>query len=296
LRLASRQAARKLARLPNVVGISIGQKRTSGKPTGKLALIVHVSRKGDMPRADMIPGQISLPKGADLETDVNELAGAPRALAARSGDFVWSGDNDRGTSCLTFIKNGLGYVTTNAHVVSNVARSRFYLPNVMRPDGGTTNLTLGRLAYLSRFPTDGTAREDFAVIETERSAVEHLGMVGEAAPIAGISSFGSDLDSPYWYNVNGMRVTLESPEPSPNGVPTEMLVDRIWYPYENFWWLRVTGGHVAPGHSGAVICRGSGSNIIACGILFGGAFDGPQPELAYAFQLQPTFRRAYDLI
>jgi hypothetical protein len=56
--------------------------------------------------------------------------------------------------------------------------------------------------------------------------------------------------------------------------------------------LRVTAGQVQHGHSGAVICRGEGNAISACGILFGGVL----PGTAYAFQLQPTFKKAYDAL
>lgn len=296
LRRQGRQLAKAIADYPNVAGLTIGIKRVGGQPTGEIALMAYVTRKGDMSRADTIPKTIAIDRRAGLprrlRTDVTELLGPPRALAARAGDVIWSGDGDLGTTCLTFVKNGRGYIATNAHVVSNVALGRFFEPNVMRPAGHASPLTLGRMAYLSRFRPGADTREDLAIIETTREMVVHLGIVGEPFPIARIDSFDTDLDATYWYSANGMRVTCHWPEPTLDGVPTPMLVDGIWYPYARFWMLQVGSGMVAPGHSGAVICRGSGNDISACGILFGGVL----PNIAYAFQLQPTFRRAYDLV
>ncbi|WP_423066418.1 hypothetical protein [Devosia sp. CN2-171] len=278
-----------------MVSVTIGEKLTAGQPTGELSLVAHVTRKGDVEAGDMVPAtiEIAMDSGnSHLRTDVCELLGLPRALAARAGDTIWSADGDFGTTCLTFVKNGNGYVATNAHVVANIAQGRFFLPNVMRPAGSVSPLTLGDIAYMSPFGPGRTAREDLAIIQTTQGNVQHLGMVGQAAPIARIDSFTSHLGAPYWYNVNGMRVTLRSPQPSPVGLPTPMLIDGIWYPYGGFWMLNVTAGQVEHGHSGAVICRGEGNDISACGILFGGVL----PNIAYAFPLQPTFRRAYDQI
>jgi hypothetical protein len=276
--------------------LTIGNKRVGGVPTEDIAIMAYVTEKTDVPAAGTIPPTIAFkdPAGEEItvRTDVNELRGMPRALAARAGDVIWSGDGDYGTSCLTFVKNGKGYVTTNAHVVSNIATGRYFLPNQMQPPGHQAPLTLGRIAYLSRFREGANAREDLAMIETERQSVNHLGVVGEAFAIARIGSFESDLGAEYWYSANGMQVRCVRPEPTLRGNAVSMLVDGIWYPYADFWRLQVSVGMVAAGHSGAAICRGSGNDITACGILFGGVL----PSVAYAFQLQPTFRRAYNLV
>lgn len=294
LRRHCRKAAAAIARLENVISVTIGEKETGGQPTGQLALIAHVTRKGgQIPAGAVIPPLVDLtatPVAAHVATDVLELAGMPQALGARSGDIVWSRDGDFGTACLTFIKNGRGFVTTNAHVVANIARGQFLLPNVMRPAGSPAPLTLNALPYMSSFGPGQMAREDMAIMETSAAGVTHLGMVGESSAIARIDSFQPNPGARYWYNVNGARVWLGSPQPSPPGISTPMLIDGIWYPYVNFWVLRVTAGQVQHGHSGAVICRGEGNAIAACGILFGGVL----PGTAYAFQLQPTFKRAYD--
>lgn len=292
---ASAKAAARLRRNDNVVSVTIGEKRTGGQQTGRLSLVFHVSRKGGtIATEDLIPPTVDLGNrnaGLALPTDVVELGGLPRTLGARAGDTVWSADGDYGTTCLTFIKNGRGYVTTNAHVVANIEKGRFYLPNVMRPANGPASLTLGVMAYMSPFSPGQYASEDLAILETTAVGVDHLGLIGETHPIARVSGF-EVANSPYWYDVNGMRIGLAEPQPSPQGVPTPMLVDGIWYPYVNFWRLRVTKGQVEHGHSGAVICRGSGDHIQACGILFGGVL----PAVAYAFELLPAFKRAYGRI
>lgn len=289
------KAAARLRRHDNVVSVTIGDKRVGGQPTGKLSLVAHVSRKGGAISPDhMIPSTVDIGEaggGMPLPTDVVALGGMPRTLAARAGDTIWSADGEYGTACLTFLKNGKGYVATNAHVVANIDKGRFYLPNVMNPASGPAPLTLGNIAYMSPFAPGLSAREDLAIIETTAASVDHLGMVGEPAAIARVSGF-EVASAPYWYNVNGMRVGLGQPQPSPPGVPTPMLTDGIWYPYVNFWMLSVTQGQVQHGHSGAVICRGDGNDISACGILFGGVL----PGVAYAFELQPIFKRAYNRI
>lgn len=292
LRQFWKKAAADISQLENVASVTVGEKHRGGKPTGTLALVAHVTRKGGNISADnVIPATVST-GGQVLDTDVSELGGLPVALAARAGDTIWSGDGDYGTACLTFIKSGMGYVTTNAHVVSNIASSHMFFPNIMHPGGQPQPLTLGAIAYISSFPPGRKAREDLAVIQTTAADVQHLGMVGQAAIIARIDGFGSNLGARYWYNVNGARVQLERPQPSLPGVSTPMLIDGIWYPYQDFWVLRVAAGQVQHGHSGAVICCGEGDNISACGILFGGVL----PGTAYAFQLQPIFRQAYDRI
>ena len=289
---AGRHAARLLAAMPNVSLVTAGVKYTAGQPTNELALIAYVTEKRAMPAGEAIPPTIDVPldqRPEPVATDVVELRGPPRTLAARAGDIIWAGDNDMGTTGFTFIKANRGYVATNAHVVANVRQGLIFPPHVMRPAGHAAPLVLGAVRYLSRFAPGLNVTEDLAFVETGASDVVHMGLVGEPTGIARIDSFLANLNAEYWYSANGMRVRCHRPEPQV-GPPVPILADGMWFPYAGFWKLEVTAGMVAPGHSGAVICHGSGNDISACGILFGGVL----PNVAYAFQLQPGFRRAYD--
>ncbi|RYE88627.1 MAG: hypothetical protein EOP19_00765 [Hyphomicrobiales bacterium] len=292
LRRGGSAAAERLAGLPNVACVTAGIKRTAGELTGRPALIAYVTQKQDMPGDQSIPRRLDAGAAGRLATDVVELHGLPRTLTARAGDIVWAGDGDMGTACLTFIKSNRGYVATNAHVVANVRQGRIFPPHQMQPAGHPARLRLGPVAYLSGFIPGQNVTEDLAFVETAAASVTHLGLVGEPAGIARIDSFISNLAAEYWYSANGMHVRCRRPEPTIGSIPIPILADGMWFPYSGFWKLEVTAGMVAPGHSGAVVCRGSGNDISACGILFGGVL----PDTAYAFQLQPRFRRAYDTL
>lgn len=287
---AGRKAARDLASLPNVSFVTAGIKYTAGQPTNELALIAYVTSKHDVPAASAIPPVVQL-ASQPIATDVVELRGPPQTLAARAGDIIWAGDNDMGTTGFTFIKANRGYVATNAHVVANVRQGLIFPPHVMRPAGHSTPLVLGGVRYLSRFAPGQNVTEDLAFVETAATDIVHMGLVGAPAGIARVDSFLANLGAEYWYIANGMQVRCQRPEPQV-GPPVPILADGVWFPYAGFWKLDVSAGMVAPGHSGAVICRGSGNSISACGILFGGVL----PNAAYAFQLQPSFGRAYNAL
>jgi hypothetical protein len=83
-------ALRALARLPNVIGVSLGLKEAGGVFTRELAVVVEVRRKlpeADLPRRARVPRHVG-----NLPTDVQE---AVNAAFCRPGDGVLPADRTR---------------------------------------------------------------------------------------------------------------------------------------------------------------------------------------------------------
>jgi hypothetical protein len=294
LRRTASSVADELAKYRNVSFVTIGAKRIKGRRTPKRAFVVYVSKKGDVSRPDRIPSSAILNrgklKGTRLPTDVVELPSVPQAFGIRSGDIVFAGDGDFGTNCLGFVKDGAGYIVTNAHVIGDVRQRRvFGTPEIQEP-ATHKHFPLGAVEYISPFTPGATTNEDIAIVRAGNIAVDHLCILNEQFPIKRFGDFAQDVTAQYWYNTNGARVTCRDPEPVPVGHSVPILVDGLWYPYTGFWALEVSAGVPAKGHSGSIVCRGSGTSIEACGILFGGA----PPNYAYVLPLQPTLSRIAD--
>ncbi|MGH7500754.1 MAG: hypothetical protein ACREL7_03255 [Longimicrobiales bacterium] len=56
-----------LLRLPGVIGVGVGEKRTAGRKTGVLAIQVFVRRKRDVAGSDAVPAELD-----GVPTDVIE--------------------------------------------------------------------------------------------------------------------------------------------------------------------------------------------------------------------------------
>lgn len=89
VRQAAEKNRQRLMKLPNVVGVGVGNKEVGGRPTDELAVVVLVESK--VPEARLAGGEIVPKKVGDVATDVIEV-GQLRALppegtaAARPGD------------------------------------------------------------------------------------------------------------------------------------------------------------------------------------------------------------------
>jgi hypothetical protein len=293
IREEHRDAAEAIAARPNVVFVTLGEKRTKGHRTGRQALIAYVRQKLDVSKADQVPKRQTIRKAgsrrASLPTDVVPLLGEPRLLSGvQAGDLILSGDQQRwGTSCLSFTKNGNGYVATNAHVLANMAAHTIPAANPGIQDPATHQLySTGPVQYCSPFPLGQPTDEDFAVVSTGNLPVDYLAVQNLPDRITGFGRFADNLNAPYWYDSNGLVFPCANPEPH-LAPPTPMVIDGATFLYQNFWSLTVTQGSPEHGHSGSIVCRGGGQNIEACGILFGGA----GPNYAYVFELEPIFNK-----
>lgn len=276
--------------LENVSHLTIGEKRVGDEPSGQLALIAYVTRKHDVDPNQMLPSEVKvrLPSGKirSLPVDVIELPSHPRALGMRSGHIIRAGDGELGICGLTFIRDGSQYAATNAHVVANMKTQRFYGEPAVFDPGRSQYRPIGRTVYISAFPADTPTIEDLAIIRVDHVQVEALGLVGEMAPISGFASFLDLSAAEFWYNINGSRISLDAPQRAV-GTGIGLLVDGELFRYTDFWALRVTQGIIAPGHSGSLVCTGTGKNIRACGMLFGGA----PPTYAYVFPIESVWDR-----
>jgi len=141
----------------NVVACGLGYKVTSGKPTGKLSLVVSVTHKmpaADLTSKDLIPSSVS-----GLETDVVET-GRIRALTAKDPRARWRpaqpgisiGHRDitAGTFGLLVQREGQAYILSNNHVLADTNAAGIGDP-IYQPgaaDSGTSN---DRIATLSDF-------------------------------------------------------------------------------------------------------------------------------------------------
>ncbi|MBB3975010.1 hypothetical protein GGQ64_000186 [Rhizobium azooxidifex] len=270
-----------ICQLPNVSHVTLGRKCKGGVPTSQRALITYVYRKHAVGRAYEVPPSVRV-QSRELATDVVELPSAPRLLGVRGGDLIYT-SSEFGTGCIAFRKDGTGFIATNAHVVGDVRTRRLDASLAVQEPATAKNFPLGPVRYISQFPEGAITNEDLAVVEVPGLVVDDWFIYGEASPISAFSGFASHLDETYWYSTRGARVTCVRPEPLPANQSVPMLVDGHWYRYTGFWGLRAVRGAVTPGHSGAILCRGEGASIVACGILFGGA----PPDYAYVFPLQP---------
>ncbi len=275
------EVAAEICRLPNVSHVTLGRKCKGGVATNQRALITYVYRKHAIGRAYEVPPSVKV-QSHELATDVVELPSAPRLLGVRGGDLIYT-STEFGTGCIAFKKNGTGFIATNAHVVGDIRTRRLDASLAVQEPATARNFPLGSVRYISQFPEGAVTDEDLAIVEVPHLPIDEWYICGEHHPISAFSGFASHLDDTYWYSTRGARVTCMRPEPLPVGQTVPMRVDSHWYRYTGFWGLRVVTGAVTPGHSGAIVCRGEGANIVACGILFGGA----PPDFAYVFPLQP---------
>ena len=274
---------------PNVVYITVGDRRVEGRRTGELSLVAYVTRKGGATGEDLIPlaFDVQMPDGSTLTlpTDVVELPATPQALGMRAGHVIRAADGDIGMCGLTFSKDNRSYIATNAHVVANLRLGFPGEPAVQDP--ATMHFKqIGRRIYISD-PANLPMEEDLAIVEARFVEVDRHAVVGESRPIAGFSNFVGTSNSRFWYTVNGVKILCSDPQPTVADIPVPILVDGATFPYANFWRLQVDQGMVAPGHSGSLICTGTGRSIVACGMLFG----GEPPSYVYAFPIDDVMRR-----
>ena len=141
----------------NVVACGLGFKITSGKPTGKLSLVVSVTRK--MPASELTSEDLIPPSVSGLETDVVET-GRIRALTAKDPRARWRpaqpgisiGHRDitAGTFGLLVQREGQAYILSNNHVLADINAAGIGDP-IYQPgsaDSGTSN---DQIATLSDF-------------------------------------------------------------------------------------------------------------------------------------------------
>lgn len=276
---------------PNVAYVTVGDRRVQGHRTGEISLVAYVTRKGGVSDRESVPPSFSVRladgSAVTIPTDVVELPGVPQALGMRAGHVIRAADRDLGVCGYTFAKRNRNYAATNAHVVANLRRPGLPGEPEVQDPATMEFRQIGRTVYRSAITPGTPTVEDLAIIEASMVGVDPYALVNEAQPISAIADFASTRGSRFWYKVNGAKVWCSYPEPTVAGTSVPISVDGARFLYADFWKLQVDRGMVAPGHSGSLICTGTGSGIIACGLLFGGV----PPSYVYAFPMDDVVRR-----
>jgi hypothetical protein len=292
----ARAAAREIAKKPNVLYVTLGEKRRKGVRTGQLSLVAYVTKKSRIHGNGRIPRHFNLATHKDrpysIKTDVVEVHNIPCAFGARSGHLLRAFDGDIGVCGLSFVKNTRGYLITNAHVVCDVAHG----DTVGNIDPGlldretNTFFDVGPVIYATPIHPGMITTTDFAVIRSDNITVDHFMILDIPQPIKSLGPIVQTPNVGYWYTVNGTSFSCSFPEPIVT--TATIIVDGVPVPYAKFWKLQMVQGAAMKGHSGALLCRNQGGDITACGLIFGGI----EPNYVYAFDMRPIFNSAWDLV
>lgn len=276
---------------PNVLYVTVGEKRKKGQRKKGPAIVVYVQKKKkDVARPDRIPKTVAgSSDGERLKTDVVEIGGMPTAFGARSGHVLRSFDGDIGVCGLSFVKNGVGYILTNAHVACNMLSGTYGQADLLDRQQNLF-VRAGPVAYWTPMLQTRPVIDDVAVIRADGWIVDAFRTLDSEVPISAFGDIGSSVNADYWYNVNGTIFRCTHAEWALGGA--NIRVDGAVYYYRQFWQLQMVQGTAMHGHSGAVLCRQDGNRILACGLIFGGV----EPNYIFALPIGPLYRRAFDAI
>lgn len=279
----------------NVRYMTVGYKVRDGVRLPEKSLKLYVSSKNHVAAGQMIPQRLAAPmSGGDLATvptDVIQLDGVPCAFGLRSGHLIKAFNGDRGVCAISYLRNGAKFLLTNAHVVVDVARGGVSGPvDVLnRVDG--LYYRLGNVIHASRLDPSTVTTHDVALVgvhpDFQVDQFMVLDMENDIDRIEGINTLATH---DYWYRVNGRRFDCKFPE---RVVGTVLIdTDGVDVPYAEFWQLEMVNGSTArPGHSGALLCRMDGGDVVACGLVFGGApAEGTTSEVVFAFPFNKMWR------
>ncbi|NBB17700.1 hypothetical protein GVN21_20255 [Caulobacter sp. SLTY] len=289
-RQAARRAAMALSKLPNVSHVTLGEKETGGRGTGRLALKVHVARKGDIDAAGRAPAVVSLRSRQRialglLETDVIETSGAPAVSGIASGGRLIGFGGDRGVAGLAFTKGRFRYLATNAHVVFNLANGQ---TGPVQWDTGSRPAPLGPVVRWIPIRPGQAADGDLAIVRVDGpTPVRPYWLEVIEQPIDRIDDMGpSELD--HWFVAKGAQHLCGAPEPVLSGAWVDVDGVRIFY--RGFWQLRMRPGFRAEaGQSGALLCRTAQGLNVGCGLVFGRGSD----ELVWAYPFATAFEEMF---
>lgn len=286
---------RKLTSHPNISHFTIGEKRKGGSRTSEKSIIAYVSRKVRALAEDRcLPDSITCYRkngslAGTVNTDVVELKGSGTAFGIRSGHIIRGFDGDLGVTAVSY-RNASNQerLLTNAHVVVDVANGTSSLPSFLnRVDGQFYQL--GNIAAVSNLVANQQTTHDVAVIAVpDAYEIDHFMVQDIQNDIDEISGISTMSSHDYWFVVNGRTFRCAFPERVVGAVP--ILVDGVIIPYAECWKLQMTQGASAPGQSGALLCRTSGTDIIACGLIFGGF----EPNFILAFPFNKMWNKFKD--
>jgi hypothetical protein len=275
--------------------VSLGWKVTGGQRTNIRALKIHLCNKGKLSTREPIPRQIELTQlglaaeGA-IQTDVVEIGSRPSLFDVRGGDQLQAFDGDNGICGMSFVKNGIGYGLTNAHVVRRMENGGTSGPvDWLDPMAGW-QADVGTPIMASQLSYDSPNTEDVAVVRFY-SLVSVQNYAAGPPPIAVQKmDYIRPFSGFYWYFAGGLINQCHQPEPVDH--PALVNVDGRQAVYSNFWSLQLASGGIGPGMSGSLLCRTVGSTNYACGLIFGGVTN----QFVWAFSFSPIFNRIWNVL
>src|SRR5216683_1415765 len=293
MRHAAHAASRELLQLKNVRFLTVGQKRLAGARTPVPAVVAYVSRKESVDGADRVPDELPFPGsgGASrMKTDVVELITPPTAFGVEAGNVLLASDQNYGVCTLTFVKNGVGYALTNAHVGCNIAQGGSFCGLSLVEPVTNKIMPVGPVIWSSGLAPGSVARNDAAAARADSFPVDPYRVFGVRQPLAGTSHFVPG-NTTYWFMWNGVEFNCAHPELIAH--PAAIDVEGVTIDYDGFWVLHMTKGASAPGQSGSLLCRtDAGDSVIGCGIVFGGS----APNLLFAFSFDEVFSQVYSAL
>jgi len=290
VRATARRVGPDLLQLANVTHVSVGEKISQGRRTGRRALKVYVREKSGDPSLGEIPRRIPVVNGlgrkiGDVETDVVQVAEPPRVFGLRSGHSLIAFDRDLGVAGLSFTKGGQRYVLTNAHVACDLAQGGVSGDLSWRRGGGVTRL--GPVVYASDILGAGVADEDIAIarIDSDVAVDEYwLDLVNvQVDRLDDLRQNGRE----HWFVAHNRLYRCANPEPV--DVPTDVSVDGVQVSYGRFWQFDAVEGDPQPGVSGSLLCRTVGNHFVACGLVFAGI----PGQFIWAFSFRRLFEPLY---
>ena len=261
----------KFRKYPNVLHLTIGEKRRGNSGLGYRAIRVFVSKKvGGLPRGEKLPARI---RGVNLDgspanywipIDVQEQTGKLSALALKGGDRIRR--VMRGAVGLVYMSmSDRRFVITNAHVLARPE---------MRPFGRRVKKgakTVGSVHRMSILRSQRSNTMDAALVELDDDeSAELLSLKGQSKSVAQVGKFSSLTSAKYFYvTKRGFKKRFESPNPVKDKEIVEINgVDLI---FRDFWKLtQVSGSPLEEGDSGSVLVREDGNSLTAVGIVFAG--------------------------
>lgn len=279
---------------PNVAYLTVGYKVRAGLPTREKSLRFHVHKKEARLGEEAVPSNLQIfARNArhigDISTDVEEV-GYASAFGLRSGHILRAFDNDSGVCGITYIKNGKRFLLTNAHVVVDVRAGGTSGPVSILNRVDQRYYQVGTVKKSSRLVPGVVTTSDLAVVEVHQSyVIDQFMILDSANDIDRIDGIDTLSNYQYWYVVNGRKFSCARPERIV-GVAS-ILVDGTALSYAEFWQFTMTEGAATRGHSGALLCRSSGEEVIACGLIFGGI----EPNRVFAFPFNKVWRVANGL-
>jgi len=291
---AARAIAPELLLKKNVQFVTVGQKRTNGLRTPEASIIVYVSKKEHVDSSELIPRVVDKAPGTQIRnairTDVVELTSMPTAFGVRAGNVLVASDQNYGVCGLSFFKNGVGYVLTNAHVGCDISQGGAPCSLSLLTPGTNELSPVGPVIWSSGLSAGQVAQNDAAVARADYIAIDPYQIQNVRRRIDRRSHFAQS-NITYWFMWNGAQFDCAYPEPVMH--PAGIDVEGISIEYEGFWILQMTRGASAPGQSGALICRTDNeTDIIACGMIFGGS----APNFIFAFPFDSAFEQVYSAL